>query len=677
MSEQPSVVDFDGDEAVAEAIAGMEEARNTRGGLLARRRRCWPVLGVAAALCCPARRRARAAAARRSNDIKILNYALTLEYLEAAFYAEALRVGGYTGAVGRFARSSARHEATHVATLKGVLGSKAVKSPSFDFKGTTRKWSTFLRTAKVLEDTGVAAYQGQAPLIHQNAVLGAGGRDPRRRGAPRRVGARPALRRQVGQAGAGGVQHADVDVRRSSARSRRPASSSPDPGDHDHVHDTSPGSTCPRVVDFDADGALQETRRERPAPLAPRLPARVRRSPLGGAAVAGGAAARRARWPPRPRATSRSSTSRSRSSTSSRAFYASALKHAGLTGEHKRFARLVHAARGRARRGAEEGARLRGGQAADVRLRLRRHEPGRVHRDRDHARGHRRAGLPGPGAVHQVPGRLQGRDLDPPGRGAPRRLDPQPRRISRPAPAAFNPALTKNQVLAAVSAHRLHQVGGDQGMPNIGPMELIDRPGRSRSIVLGPKRLPEAGKSLGRGMREFKDTLCGASRDEDEPVAVPGDARARARLTRLVAVRERLRARLGGGPRGGARRGRRLPEDPPMLRLGLRISAAVAAPSFAGAPPTAAQAPPRGGRGDRQVEQRRPCHSPWHPAYPTSSKLDLNADGWSSVHVQTLTFQLRTRTSVTPCKDGDGRRSGSPRARQALKRPRCRGYSHC
>jgi hypothetical protein len=107
----------------------------------------------------------------KANDVKILNYALTLEYLEAAFYAEALRVGGYSGAVGRFASVVASHEATHVATLKGVLGSKAVKSPSFDFKGTTRKWSTFLRTAKVLEDTGVAAYQGQAHRIHQNAVL--------------------------------------------------------------------------------------------------------------------------------------------------------------------------------------------------------------------------------------------------------------------------------------------------------------------------------------------------------------------------------------------------------------------------------------------------------------------------------------------------------------------------
>ena len=172
--QQLSVVEFDGDEAVAEAIAGIDEEKRTRGGLfkgagaLAGARRRSP-------RCCRASASARDRAASKANDIKILNYALTLEYLEAAFYAEALRVGGYTGAVGRFAAVVASHEATHVATLKGVLGAKAVKSPSFDFKGTTRKWSTFLRTAKVLEDTGVAAYQGQAPLIHQNAVLGPAG----------------------------------------------------------------------------------------------------------------------------------------------------------------------------------------------------------------------------------------------------------------------------------------------------------------------------------------------------------------------------------------------------------------------------------------------------------------------------------------------------------------------
>ena len=43
-------------------------------------------------------------------------------------------------------------------------------------------------------------------------------------------------------------------------------------------------------------------------------------------------------------------------------------------------------------------------------------------------------------------------------------------------------------------------------------------------VVLGPKKLPEAGKSLGKGMREFKDSLAGESRD-DEPVAVPAKTR--------------------------------------------------------------------------------------------------------------------------------------------------------
>ena len=173
MSGEPRVVDFDGDEAVAEAVVGLEEHASTRSGLLKAGAGALAGLGAFAML------RPGSASAReggsKANDIKILNYALTLEYLEAAFYAEALRVGGFSGSVLNFAQTVAGHEATHVATLKGVLGAKAVKSPNFDFKGTTRKWSTFLRTSKVLEDTGVAAYQGQAPLIHQNAVLGPAG----------------------------------------------------------------------------------------------------------------------------------------------------------------------------------------------------------------------------------------------------------------------------------------------------------------------------------------------------------------------------------------------------------------------------------------------------------------------------------------------------------------------
>jgi ferritin-like protein len=172
MTHQPlTAVEFDGDEAVAEAIAGLDEER-TRGGLF---RGAGALAGAGAVAALWPRRADARAGGSKQNDVKILNYALTLEYLEAAFYAEALRVGNYSGSVLNFAQVVASHEATHVATLKGVLGAKAVKSPKFDFKGTTRKWSTFLRTSKVLEDTGVAAYQGQAPLIHQNAVLGPAG----------------------------------------------------------------------------------------------------------------------------------------------------------------------------------------------------------------------------------------------------------------------------------------------------------------------------------------------------------------------------------------------------------------------------------------------------------------------------------------------------------------------
>jgi sec-independent protein translocase protein TatA len=50
---------------------------------------------------------------------------------------------------------------------------------------------------------------------------------------------------------------------------------------------------------------------------------------------------------------------------------------------------------------------------------------------------------------------------------------------------------------------------------NVGPMELIVVL-IIALVVLGPKKLPEVGKSLGKGMREFKDSLSGMAADEDE-----------------------------------------------------------------------------------------------------------------------------------------------------------------
>ena len=52
-------------------------------------------------------------------------------------------------------------------------------------------------------------------------------------------------------------------------------------------------------------------------------------------------------------------------------------------------------------------------------------------------------------------------------------------------------------------------------MPNVGPMELVIVLAIAL-IVLGPKKLPEVGRSIGHGMREFKDSLSGDSRRDDE-----------------------------------------------------------------------------------------------------------------------------------------------------------------
>jgi sec-independent protein translocase protein TatA len=51
-------------------------------------------------------------------------------------------------------------------------------------------------------------------------------------------------------------------------------------------------------------------------------------------------------------------------------------------------------------------------------------------------------------------------------------------------------------------------------MPNVGPMELVLVLAVAL-IVLGPKKLPEVGRSLGKGMREFKDSISGKDEDDD------------------------------------------------------------------------------------------------------------------------------------------------------------------
>jgi hypothetical protein len=105
-------------------------------------------------------------------DIGILNFALTLEYLERAFYNEATAKGKVTDPQTRhFLRTVTHDERKHVDFLRKGLGKAAVKEPKFDFQGTTGDQSKFQQTAFVLENTGVHAYLGQAGNIKTPAYL--------------------------------------------------------------------------------------------------------------------------------------------------------------------------------------------------------------------------------------------------------------------------------------------------------------------------------------------------------------------------------------------------------------------------------------------------------------------------------------------------------------------------
>lgn len=109
-----------------------------------------------------------------AGDIGILNYALTLEYLEANFYAQAVSNIKFSDAhLGALAKVIASHEKAHVDYLKAALGAKAVAKPKFNFGTAVTSEAKFAATAQVLENTGVGAYFGQAFNIAKPADLAA------------------------------------------------------------------------------------------------------------------------------------------------------------------------------------------------------------------------------------------------------------------------------------------------------------------------------------------------------------------------------------------------------------------------------------------------------------------------------------------------------------------------
>ncbi len=108
----------------------------------------------------------------------VLNFALTLEYLEDEFYQTGLDSGGLipSGDLPIFQQIS-KHETAHVALLQSVLGASAVAKPTFDFTagGTFdpfNDYPTFQALSQGFEDTGVRAYKGQAAaLMSDNLIL--------------------------------------------------------------------------------------------------------------------------------------------------------------------------------------------------------------------------------------------------------------------------------------------------------------------------------------------------------------------------------------------------------------------------------------------------------------------------------------------------------------------------
>lgn len=108
-----------------------------------------------------------------AQDAEILNFALTLEYLEAEFYTRAENEGQLKGELARFATVVGGHERAHVDFLKGALGDKAGKKPKFDFGETVTDQDMFTQTAIALEDTGVSAYNGAGPALTPDTLAAA------------------------------------------------------------------------------------------------------------------------------------------------------------------------------------------------------------------------------------------------------------------------------------------------------------------------------------------------------------------------------------------------------------------------------------------------------------------------------------------------------------------------
>jgi hypothetical protein len=159
-----AAIDVDG--ALRETAA--TAVRATRRELL----RAGPLIGALGAglMTAPG---ARAASGLTRNDIAILRFDLALEYLQAGLYTEAERLGAVMPRTLAFSRVVGAHERAHAAAIRSFLGSKALPSPSFDYRGVTEDDAAFVKTAVAFEDLTAALLKWQAPRLDSRSIVAA------------------------------------------------------------------------------------------------------------------------------------------------------------------------------------------------------------------------------------------------------------------------------------------------------------------------------------------------------------------------------------------------------------------------------------------------------------------------------------------------------------------------